>query len=959
MIEQFVDAIDGLSALSSVRTGPYLAVYRGLLTDGGDGQIVQLRTPADDISDPDETLSDTLQLRARRWGQAAAHPNVVDLVDAGATPRPWLLVADQPRTFAAARPEMTVREACAVVGDAAEALRNAALYNSSHGDLAPWNVAVTPDGTAAVDDWGVTRAVATHADGEHVTGYTAPEQLTDRTATAEATDVYGLGALAYFALTGRPPRDADRAAIRDGDPTPPSEVHDALPPAVDAPVLRALDDDPSVRHEGAYAFARAFEEAVAAVEDVDVFPSRERGPTGTVRDLPGVDTVTADALRAAGFAAVDQVATASESDLASVPGVDETMAERAKAVAERDGTDSADGSEMSDDPAAFDVSEGGDGIDEVLGDEPDGAGASANDPNAGGRTGADEPGGDDERPSAAVLEQRAEGNVTAEQLTDSASNTPLFEHLEPGEQPHYYFHNVNKGLKIERPDAEESETPYNVGYSHAGDRHLLVTDRRVLFVGGNEQGTDDVVSLPYEELVDWEANQGWTKERLTVEHVDGRRLSFYGVGQASHIDAAGDYVRRQIDRPPANEEPEDANAPSDGDPVVDSASGDTPGSDDLTAVSGVSGEPAERLRNAGYESVADLERASQSDLAEVVGNALGARITAALGAREGESVGPVTPDDGGTEPPTPSDAITGSGEPEWDRTGEDSRSPAEIAAAATGNLSASHLTDNETSTPLADHLGPGEQPHYYFHNVNKGLRFTHPDWAEKKTPYNVAYSHSGGRHLLVTDRRVLFVGGDESGTDTVVSFPYSDLVGVDANQGWTKGRLTVEHRDGRSVAFFDVSGQANHVEDAGEYVVERIERAEAVETDADSDANEDEEASGDPLGATADGTTDDGAADDDGGERDKPDGDGRDIETEPDHTGAESDHSGAERDESDGVESGGGDEPEPDESGPAGSEGGTDEGTTLAYCPSCGADLGQFDQRPNFCPSCGTDLSAY
>ena len=684
MIEQFVDAIDGLSALSSVRTGPYLAVYRGLLTDGGDGQIVQLRTPADDISDPDETLSDTLQLRARRWGQAAAHPNVVDLVDAGATPRPWLLVADQPRTFAAARPEMTVREACAVVGDAAEALRNAALYNSSHGDLAPWNVAVTPDGTAAVDDWGVTRAVATHADGEHVTGYTAPEQLTDRTATAEATDVYGLGALAYFALTGRPPRDADRAAIRDGDPTPPSEVHDALPPAVDAPVLRALDDDPSVRHEGAYAFARAFEEAVAAVEDVDVFPSRERGPTGTVRDLPGVDTVTADALRAAGFAAVDQVATASESDLASVPGVDETMAERAKAVAERDGTDSADGSEMSDDPAAFDVSEGGDGIDEVLGDEPDGAGASANDPNAGGRTGADEPGGDDERPSAAVLEQRAEGNVTAEQLTDSASNTPLFEHLEPGEQPHYYFHNVNKGLKIERPDAEESETPYNVGYSHAGDRHLLVTDRRVLFVGG-----------------------------------------------------------------------------------------------------------------------------------------------------------------------------------------------------------------------------------------------------------------------------------DESGTDTVVSFPYSDLVGVDANQGWTKGRLTVEHRDGRSVAFFDVSGQANHVEDAGEYVVERIERAEAVETDADSDANEDEEASGDPLGATADGTTDDGAADDDGGERDKPDGDGRDIETEPDHTGAESDHSGAERDESDGVESGGGDEPEPDESGPAGSEGGTDEGTTLAYCPSCGADLGQFDQRPNFCPSCGTDLSAY
>jgi large subunit ribosomal protein L32e len=64
------------------------------------------------------------------------------------------------------------------------------------------------------------------------------------------------------------------------------------------------------------------------------------------------------------------------------------------------------------------------------------------------------------------------------------------------------------------------------------------------------------------------------------------------------------------------------------------ASEETP--EELTEVSGVGEEKAEALRAAGFDTVADLERAGQSDLADVegIGNALAARIKADVGGLE-------------------------------------------------------------------------------------------------------------------------------------------------------------------------------------------------------------------------------------------------------------------------------------------------------------------------------------
>jgi large subunit ribosomal protein L32e len=56
--------------------------------------------------------------------------------------------------------------------------------------------------------------------------------------------------------------------------------------------------------------------------------------------------------------------------------------------------------------------------------------------------------------------------------------------------------------------------------------------------------------------------------------------------------------------------------------------------EDLTDISGVGPARADDLREAGYETVADVRGASQGELADVVGNALAARIKADVGGLE-------------------------------------------------------------------------------------------------------------------------------------------------------------------------------------------------------------------------------------------------------------------------------------------------------------------------------------
>lgn len=122
------------------------------------------------------------------------------------------------------------RLAAALLLQIAQALNAVHARGILHRDLKPQNVLVLPEGPTPrllVADFGISRrsnqnvASVTHVAG--TPGYAAPEVWSGSTINA-AVDVYGLGAIAWFLLTGRDPEPAvgsthlDPARLYEGVP---------------------------------------------------------------------------------------------------------------------------------------------------------------------------------------------------------------------------------------------------------------------------------------------------------------------------------------------------------------------------------------------------------------------------------------------------------------------------------------------------------------------------------------------------------------------------------------------------------------------------------------------------------------------------------------------------------------------------------------------------------------------
>ncbi|MCZ7436241.1 protein kinase [Micromonospora sp. WMMC241] len=154
-----------------------------------------------------------------------------------------------------------------VVGQAAQALHAAHLAGIVHRDVKPGNLLVKRDGTVVLVDFGLARArtMAGLTAAHMVLGtasYMSPEQAAGQP-VSPVTDVYALGAVAYFCLTGRPPFDGDsplQVAMRHVEDEPPP-LPPATPPAVVEVVRRALAKSPRDRFPTAAALAEAAQDA--------------------------------------------------------------------------------------------------------------------------------------------------------------------------------------------------------------------------------------------------------------------------------------------------------------------------------------------------------------------------------------------------------------------------------------------------------------------------------------------------------------------------------------------------------------------------------------------------------------------------------------------------------------------------------------------------------------------------
>ncbi|WP_175452844.1 outer membrane protein assembly factor BamB family protein [Halorientalis regularis] len=206
---------------------------------------------------------------ARQWRGISKNTYITSVIDVGEEPRPWVGFDPGIGHLDDQLEPLSIAERVEIITDLAEAIRTAGMYNVVHGALRPEVIYYSHRGendrTATVADWGLQSAVQrTMGDAQALTPYTAPEQLNSENSNNQ-TDVYRLGAVAYYILTGNEPfSDATqlRAGIRNGDLTAPSERTPSLPPDVDDVIATAMADDPEQRFASPYDLKRQLRAAM-------------------------------------------------------------------------------------------------------------------------------------------------------------------------------------------------------------------------------------------------------------------------------------------------------------------------------------------------------------------------------------------------------------------------------------------------------------------------------------------------------------------------------------------------------------------------------------------------------------------------------------------------------------------------------------------------------------------------
>jgi WD40 repeat protein len=250
---------------------------------------------------PDVLVSAEMRRRFEREARAAAgldHPNVVPVFDSGEEgsvsfiasaycPGPtlsaWLKARQGP-----VAPRLAARITLQVAGAIAHAHSRGVL----HRDLKPGNVIMepVPAGSSArgdhdglnsiprITDFGLARLVATEQEATAPTqagailgtpSYMAPEQAEGGgAAVGPTTDVYGLGAILYTLLVGRPPFQADSPIdtlllLRTQDPIAPSRLRPRVPRDLETICLKCLSKEPRRRYASVDALADDLERFLA------------------------------------------------------------------------------------------------------------------------------------------------------------------------------------------------------------------------------------------------------------------------------------------------------------------------------------------------------------------------------------------------------------------------------------------------------------------------------------------------------------------------------------------------------------------------------------------------------------------------------------------------------------------------------------------------------------------------
>jgi serine/threonine-protein kinase len=289
----FADALRVLERRSTALTqGRRIGAYRVLREIGCGGMgTVYLAARADDAFQKLVAIkiirrgldSDDIVERFRGERQILAmldHPNIARLLDGGATEDrlPYFVmeyIEGEPIDRYCDGRKLSIAERLALYRGVCSAVSYAHQNLIVHRDIKPGNVLVTKEGMPRLLDFGIAKVLApqTAANEMTVTGvrpltpeFASPEQVRGEPVTT-ASDIYSLGVLLYWLLTGhRPyrsamasPAEIENAICKEEPDKPsdraPKEMRRQLQGDIDTIVLMALRKEPRRRYSSVEQFS--------------------------------------------------------------------------------------------------------------------------------------------------------------------------------------------------------------------------------------------------------------------------------------------------------------------------------------------------------------------------------------------------------------------------------------------------------------------------------------------------------------------------------------------------------------------------------------------------------------------------------------------------------------------------------------------------------------------------------
>ncbi|MGB2613897.1 MAG: FHA domain-containing serine/threonine-protein kinase [Phycisphaerae bacterium] len=256
---QFGQIVLGHEVIDLIAEGGQFSVAKARCLKTGAVVAIKQLAAAPGQANYDEELARFHRQAGLRFG----HPNILDPIDSSQEDgeryitTPFVAGNSLASHVTAAGGRLPHDQARRIILEIASGLSAVHARGVVHRDIKPENVQVRPDGSAVLLDFGICRKVTekTITRGAGLLGspaFMSPEQTLNPSTADHRSDLYSLGAVDYFMLTGFPPVrgndvDAITRSVREDIPASPRTLDPSIPADLDSVCMTLLAKPPEHR----------------------------------------------------------------------------------------------------------------------------------------------------------------------------------------------------------------------------------------------------------------------------------------------------------------------------------------------------------------------------------------------------------------------------------------------------------------------------------------------------------------------------------------------------------------------------------------------------------------------------------------------------------------------------------------------------------------------------------------